>query len=111
MNIEVCQWCGHGSRDDRGKVIDYVPGKYHDGCLLAFIRCESRRAKAGLIHPSKLQIVMMGAGDKPDKIIDFGVVKTYVGIGWVGDGLATKDDYKKYPVVDRRDLIEREVSA
>jgi len=38
-------------------------------------------------------------GTKYSKIIHNDMIKQWVGIGWVSEGKATKQDYRKYPVV------------
>ena len=38
-------------------------------------------------------------GNKYSKVIHNDEVKQWVGIGWVTEETATKQDYKKYPVV------------
>lgn len=38
-------------------------------------------------------------GKKYPKVIHDKIVKQWVGIGWCPEGEATKQDYKKYPVV------------
>ena len=49
---------------------------------------------------SKLK--MVAGGEKRYRfVIDEGIVKDWVGIGWVDIGPATKKDYKKFPVVVR----------
>lgn len=52
-------------------------------------------------HPRELSTLMMGSGgkDKPNLVIQDGIIKRYVGIGWIDEGNATKEDYKKIPKV------------
>ena len=38
---------------------------------------------------------------KYSRVIDNGVVKNWVGIGWIEEGKATEDDRTKYPTVSR----------
>lgn len=56
------------------------------------------------VHVSRCSIIAMcdGRGETTHGIvIDDGIVKEYVGIGWIELRTATKDDYKKYPEVKR----------
>ncbi len=48
----------------------------------------------------------MGSGGpgKPGRVIDNGIVKEYVGIGWIDVGLAVASDYLMYPELED-DLI------
>lgn len=51
----------------------------------------------------KLSKIAMVAGNEErfEIVIDRGVVKEWVGIGWIDIGPAEPADYKKYPEVDR----------
>ena len=51
---------------------------------------------------SAVSNVRMAAGNEkkhPIVILD-GIVKEWVGFGWIGDDKATKADFKKYPTVE-----------
>ena len=54
------------------------------------------------IKANRLNPVSMSVDEKlPQLVIDDGILKRYVGIGWVDERMATPDDYKKYPTVKR----------
>lgn len=55
------------------------------------------------VRASELSKFRMVAGNEKKYrfVIDDGIVKDWVGIGWVDVGKATKEDYEKYPVVER----------
>ena len=53
------------------------------------------------VRRSELNNLRMAAGNegKYDIVILDGMVKQWVGIGWIGGTKATKEDIKKYPTV------------
>jgi hypothetical protein len=55
------------------------------------------------VRSSELQTIRMTAGNekKYPTVIDDGVVKDWVAIGWIDMREATKEDYEKFPVVVR----------
>jgi len=55
------------------------------------------------VHASKLSRIRMVAGQEKiyRQVIDNGIVKDWVGFGWVDLRDATPADYKKYPTVVR----------
>ena len=58
--------------------------------------------KRKTIDAFELSTLRMGDGEgKPDIVIDNGICKEYVGIGWVKIGEAEESDYDKYPEVVR----------
>ncbi len=60
--------------------------------------------KPRTVTPRQCAIISMcdGRGEKTHStVIDEGIVKDYVGIGWIDIRKATSDDYKKYPTVKR----------
>lgn len=48
-------------------------------------------------------LAMVTHNDEPDLVIDEGMVKRWVGFGWVTEREAKKRDYKEYPLVVRTD--------
>jgi len=55
--------------------------------------------RAGTVKLGDLHTLMMGDGEgKPHKIVHNGMVKQYVGIGWVAEREATQEDADLYPV-------------
>ena len=59
--------------------------------------------KKNTIEARELNLVAMSVHeDLPNRVIDHGCIRHYVGIGWVNEGEATKEDYKKYPTVTRK---------
>ena len=54
------------------------------------------------VKRSELTNMKMVSGNesKYSRIIVDGVVKNWIGFGWIPEGKATKDDYNKYPVVE-----------
>lgn len=58
--------------------------------------------KKKTINAFELSTLHMGNGEgKPNIVIDNGVCKEYVGIGWVNLDKAVESDYDKYPEVVR----------
>lgn len=58
--------------------------------------------KAGTVDASDLHSLRMGNGEgKHDRVIDGGMVKMYVGFGWVDLRTADQADTDLYPVVVR----------
>lgn len=54
------------------------------------------------IKPSELGTIALAFKKTPDVVIEFmPVVKRNVGIGWLTEGEANAQDFKKYPVVLR----------
>jgi hypothetical protein len=55
------------------------------------------------VKATELSKLRMVTGNEKiyDAVIDEGVLKEWVGIGWVEHGPATEKDYEKYPVVTR----------
>lgn len=54
------------------------------------------------IEAEKLSIMSMSIyRDLPHKVIDNGIIKQWVGIGWVEEGKADAVDYSLYPKVIR----------
>ena len=55
------------------------------------------------VRATELSKFRMVAGNEKiySLVIDEGIVKNWVGIGWVDVGPATEEDYKKYPTVVR----------
>ena len=54
------------------------------------------------VHVREISNIKMVSGNekKYSKVIHNGVVKVWVGIGWIAeDTQATKEDHEKYPVV------------
>ena len=60
--------------------------------------------KIKTVEASELSKFKMAAGGEKryDCVIDEGILKDWVGIGWVDVRTATKNDYKKFPVVTRK---------
>lgn len=55
------------------------------------------------IAAHRLNAISMSVNTKlPNRVIDEGHIKQYVGIGWIDEGEATKEDRKLYPIVTRR---------
>ena len=52
------------------------------------------------VKRERLNLITMSVRNKPDVVIDDGFVKRYVGIGWVTERKATREDKKKYPIVE-----------
>ena len=59
--------------------------------------------KAKVVDASKLSTIAMTTGGekKFTKVVDGGVLKEWVGIGWIDIGKASKEDKLKYPTVVR----------
>ena len=55
------------------------------------------------VKATELSKLRMVAGNEKiyDAVIDEGVLKEWVGIGWIDIGPAAEEDYEKYPVVTR----------
>ena len=55
------------------------------------------------VKATELSKLRMVAGNEKiyDAVIDEGVLKEWVGIGWIDIGPATEEDHKKYPTVVR----------
>lgn len=62
---------------------------------------EEEGAPVKEVHVEQLTIIRMSCGGakRHPIVIDGGVVKEWVGIGWVEKGKATAEDKKKYPAV------------
>ena len=56
-----------------------------------------------LVHARELSNLKMVEGneDKYNLVVDDGVLKQWVGIGWIELQPATKSDCEKYPTVER----------
>lgn len=52
---------------------------------------------------SRHEVQLVQFGCKPQKVIQDGMIKNYVGIGWVTERKATKADYRRYPTVEGKD--------
>ena len=54
------------------------------------------------IKRSECSRIRMVAGNekKFSRVIDDGIVKNWVGFGWVDEGAATPEDYKRYPELE-----------
>ena len=51
------------------------------------------------VKRKRLNPITMSVRNKPDVVIDNGVIKRYVGIGWVSERNAPAEDKNKYPTV------------
>jgi hypothetical protein len=66
------------------------------------------KLKIKTITTDQVSLVTMGCKAKPECIIDLVPMrKRYVGIGWVTEDEATAEDFKKYPVLLRPWLNEK----
>lgn len=63
----------------------------------------AKAPKQKMVDASKLSTRRMTAGGekKYPVVIDGGILKTWVGFGWVRERKAQKKDYDQYPVVTR----------
>ena len=58
--------------------------------------------KIKTIEPSELGTIALAFKKTPDAVIEFvPMVKRNVGIGWVMEGEAAPEDFKKYPIILR----------
>ena len=55
-----------------------------------------------IVKRSELSTIKMVAGNekKYQRVIHDGIVKNWVGFGWIVEGEATDTDYEKYPKVE-----------
>jgi len=58
-------------------------------------------AKQKTVKAKELSTMKMSCGNakKYPRVIQDGIVKNWVGMGWVDEDHATEEDYKKYPKV------------
>ena len=54
-----------------------------------------------IVKMSELSVIRMVAGNekKYSRVIQNGIVKNWVGFGWVDEGEANGGDYTRYPLV------------
>lgn len=90
----------HGARHALLKI-----GELIDSLTLAqgMLRDVTWGAESKTVDTNSLSVARMGCGGKgkPEKVIQHGKVRHYVGTGWVGETDATYEDYQRLPVARR----------